>query len=244
MANIERSHVGYIFEGITADILPERMVAAIQAFLATENLYQSAVREISTKLENLNDEFKCTKDRNPIHLIMARVKTPKSIANKLLRRGLPLSVEAAREHLTDIAGIRVICPYIADIYEVARLLVSQDDIELIRTADYIKNPKPNGYRSLHLIVTVPVFLSDRKEKVKTEIQIRTIAMDFWASLEHELAYKLAEGRNTEIAKELEDCARVIAETDLRMQALHEIVFAPNGADRGDRIVRQPARPEL
>ena len=125
-------------------------------------------------------------------MITTRVKTPQSIASKLLRRGFPLTVESARNNLTDIAGIRVICSYIDDIYLIARLLVSQSDIQLIRTNDYIRDPKPNGYRSLHLIVTVPVFLSDRTELVKVEVQVRTVAMDFWASLEHELAYKLAE----------------------------------------------------
>ena len=229
MANIDRSKASYIFDGVADGILPENMMAAIRAFLATENLYLSAVREIATKLENLNDEFKYTKDRNPIHQITTRVKTPKSIMDKLLRRGFPLSVESAREHLTDIAGIRVICPYIDDIYLIARLLTSQDDIELIRTVDYIKNPKPNGYRSLHLILTVPVFLSDHTERVKAEIQIRTIAMDFWASLEHELAYKLAERQSEDIARELRGCADVIAETDLRMQALHNITTGSSSA---------------
>ncbi len=225
MANIERSQVGYIFEGLTAGVVPDRVVAAIRSFLATENLYMSAIREIATKLENLNDEFKCTKDRNPIHLITTRVKTPKSIMDKLLRRGFPLSVESARENLTDIAGIRVICSYIKDIYLISDLLLSQADIQLVRMTDYIKTPKPNGYRSLHLIVTVPVFLSDRTELVKAEIQIRTIAMDFWASLEHELAYKLASGNSEGIARELKSCAEVIAQTDRRMQALHDMTAA-------------------
>ncbi len=221
MVEIDRSHARYFFDGITTGVMPENVVAAVRSFLATENLYMSAVREIATKLENLNDEFQCTKDRNPIHLITTRVKTPKSIMDKLLRRGFPLSVESARENLNDIAGIRVICSYIRDIYMIADLLVSQSDIDLVRTRDYIENPKPNGYRSLHLVVTVPVFLSDRTELVKAEIQIRTIAMDFWASLEHELAYKLAGRTDETVALELKACADVIADTDLRMQALHE-----------------------
>lgn len=223
MTKIDRSKASYIFDGVTNGMLPDSMVTAIRSFLAVENLYLSATREIATKLENLNDEFKCTKDRNPIHLITTRVKTPKSIMDKLLRHGFPLSVESARENLTDIAGIRVICSYIEDIYLIADLLVSQDDIELICTTDYIKNPKPNGYRSLHLIVTVPVFLSDRTERVKAEIQIRTIAMDFWASLEHELAYKLIDHKTEAVAKELKACAEIIAETDRRMQALHDTI---------------------
>ncbi len=229
MADIEKSKASYIFDGMTAGVMPEEMAAAIRAFLATEHLYLSAIREIATKLENLNDEFKYGLDRNPIHLIKSRVKTPKSIMDKLLRRGYPLSVESARENLTDIAGVRVICSYIDDIYEIARLLVSQDDIEVVRTTDYIKQPKPNGYRSLHLIVTVPVFLSQRTERVKVEIQIRTIAMDFWASLQHDLAYKLADAKGAAIAAELKACADVIADTDRRMQVLYSTTADPRVA---------------
>ncbi|MDL1894428.1 GTP pyrophosphokinase family protein, partial [Sphingobacteriales bacterium CHB3] len=135
--------------------------------------------------------------------------------------------ESARANLNDIAGIRVICPYVSDIYLVAKLLTSQDDIELIRTRDYIKNPKPNGYRSLHLIVTVPVFLSDHKEIVKAEVQIRTIAMDFWASLEHELAYKLTEGKSEDQIRELRECADAITNVERRMQNLYNILYPKN-----------------
>lgn len=229
MAHIERSKASYFFDGVTAGMLSEEVMATIRSFLATENLYHSATREIATRLENLNDEFKTTKDRNPIHLITTRVKSPKSILDKLTRRGFPVSLESARENLTDIAGVRVITSYIDDIYEIARLLRSQDDIDLIRTSDYIKEPKPSGYRSLHLIVTVPVFLSDRTEPVKVEVQIRTIAMDFWASLEHELAYRLAGGKPAAVADELKACAEIIADTDRRMQALHDLVTRSAGS---------------
>ena len=140
--------------------------------------------------------------------------------DKLVRRGFELSVKSARENLTDIAGVRVICPYINDIYLIADLLTSQADIVVVRTSDYIKQPKPNGYRSLHYIVEVPVFLSSGPEPVKVEIQIRTIAMDFWASLEHDLAYKLADGKTEAVLKELKECADVISETDKRMQNLY------------------------
>lgn len=223
MADIERSKVSYIFDGLTSGELPEEFVALIRSLIATENLYLAATREIATKLEILNDEFKSTKARNPIQFIQTRVKTPKSIVDKLQRRGFPVTLESAREHLTDIAGIRVICSYIDDIYLIAGLLVSQDDIALVRCSDYIQQPKPNGYRSLHLIVTVPVFLSDRTELVKAEIQIRTIAMDFWASLDHELSYKVTDEKRAEVARELSACADVIADTDRRMQALHDAV---------------------
>lgn len=215
----EQPKVAYLFDGVSGDILPEEIVKAIREFLKTENLYLSATREITTKLEVLNDEFKNTKDRNPIQFIKTRIKTPKSIYDKLKRYGYEISKESARINLHDIAGVRVICSYIDDIYLIANLLTSQDDIELIRTRDYIKNPKPNGYRSLHLIVSVPVFLSDHKEAVKVEIQIRTIAMDFWASLEHEIAYKLDKKKTAGLLNELKNCADVISDTDKRMQNL-------------------------
>jgi len=220
MKTNNHSKVAYILDGLTSFILPEDAIRFINSFIVTENIYLSATREIVTKLENLNDEFIHTKDRNPIHQIKARVKTPKSIMDKLTRLGCELSVESARKNLTDIAGIRVICSYIDDIYLIVNLLTAQEDIKVIRTSDYIKNPKPNGYRSLHLIVTIPVFLSERTDHVKVEIQIRTIGMDFWASLEHELSFKLIEEKDKVATQELKECADVISNIDLRMQNLH------------------------
>lgn len=224
MAKIDLTKTSYFLDGLTDQDLPKETIEAINSFLIAENLYSSAAREITTKLENLNDEFKHVKDRNPIHIIKARVKTPRSIIRKLSRRGCELSVESARKNLTDIAGIRVICSYIDDVYLIADLLTSQDDIKVIRRSDYIKEPKPNGYRSLHLIVTVPVFLSESTELVKVEIQIRTIAMDLWASLEHELSYKLSSGKTESVTKELKDCADIISDIDLRMQNLYNITI--------------------
>jgi len=215
----------YLLDGFTDQDLPKEIIEAINSFRITENLYSSATREITTKLENLNDEFKHVKDRNPIHIITARVKSPRSIIRKLSRRGFELSVKSARENLTDIAGVRVICSYIDDVYLIADLLTSQDDIKVIRRSDYIKDPKPNGYRSLNLIVTVPVFLSESTELVKVEIQIRTIAMDLWASLEHELSYKLTNRKTESVTKELKDCADIISNIDLRMQNLYNITIA-------------------
>jgi putative GTP pyrophosphokinase len=212
----------YLFEGIKGQLLPENLIDTIRSFIAAENLYSSAARVIATKLENLNNEFNSIHERNPIHLIQTRVKTPASIVEKLKRRGCELSVESARKNLTDIAGVRVICSYINDIYMVSGFLLAQSDIQLVRTTDYIKNPKPNGYRSLHHIVKVPVFLSDRVELVNVEIQIRTIAMDFWASLEHELAYKLEREKSVEAFEELKACAAGIADIDRRMQKLYNI----------------------
>ena len=200
-----------------------RAAEMVRALLAVENIYAGAAREISTKLENLNDEFRFTMDRNPIHSINTRIKTPKSISDKLKRKGYDLNFESAKENLDDIAGVRVICSYINDIYMIADSLTGQDDITLIRKIDYIKEPKPNGYRSLHLVVTVPVFLHKRTEIVKVEVQIRTIAMDFWASLEHDMVYKFPGGKTDEMERELKDCADVISDTDSRMQKLYDAI---------------------
>jgi putative GTP pyrophosphokinase len=235
MTKIEQSKGSYIFDGISADILPPDIVKIIHSFMETENLYSAAIREVSTKLEILNEEFKYKKDHNPIFQIKSRVKTPMSIFNKLQKRGYEVSVKSARENLTDIAGIRVICSYTDDIYLIARLLTSQDDIKLIRLSDYIKDPKPNGYRSLHLIVAVPVFLSDRTELVNVEVQIRTISMDFWASLEHELTYKLSARKTAAVLKELKECADVIADTDKRMQNLYNNIVKQQDRQQHTRL---------
>jgi len=224
MKNIDLLKVTYVFDGYKGYIMPDKAVKEIKSFLVTENMYMSATRQIITKLENLKDEFIHLKDRKPIHQIITRIKTPKSIIDKLNKLCCELSVESARENLTDIAGIRVVCSYIDDIYLIADLLPSQDNIEVIRTSDYIKNPKPNGYRSLHMIVKVPVYLSDRTELVKVEIQIRTIAMNFWASLDHELSFKLTNEKNEVVTRELKDCADVISNIDIRMQNLHNITI--------------------
>ena len=158
-------------------------------FLEVMMMYRSAIREVQTKLEILNDEFKTRSKRNPIDSIRSRIKSPLSIFEKLERRGFEISVQSMMDNLNDIAGIRVVCPFISDIYDVAKLLVSQDDVEVMEVKDYIKNPKPNGYRSLHYVIIIPIFLSTGKEYMKVEVQIRTIAMNFWASLEHQMHYK-------------------------------------------------------
>ncbi len=229
--NIEHLKVAYLIDGLKGYILPEDKAKVINSFVVTQNLYSSAAREITTKLENLNDEFKYVKDRNPIHDIKYRIKTPKSIMDKLNKRGCELSVESARKNLTDIAGVRVICSHIDDIYVVANLLTAQDDVGLIRKSDYIKNPKPNGYRSLHMIVTIPVFLSTSTETVNVEVQIRTIAMDFWASLEHELSYKLPVKKIEAITQELKECADVISDVDMRMQKLYNNAILSEGTNK-------------
>ncbi len=197
----------------------KKVAKTIHSFLLTANPYLAATQKICFKLENLNAQLKLTQSRNFIHHIQSRVKTSDSIINKLQRKGFELSLESACQNLKDIAGIRVNCLYIDDIYRIAGLLLSQDDIQLIRISDYVKNPKPNGYRSLHLIIAVPVFLSPKAEIVKVEIQIRTIAMDFWASLEHEIFYKRTDAKIDSVSSELKDCADTIANVDERMQKL-------------------------
>jgi len=195
------------------------VVENIDFFLSTENPYITATHAICNNLENLNKQFKLIHSRNIIHTIQSRVKTPESIVNKLQRKGLELSLESARQNLKDIAGVRVNCLYIDDIYLISEWLIKQDEIKLIRISDYVKNPKPNGYRSLHLIISIPVILFQKVEVVKVEIQIRTIAMDFWASLEHEIFYKRTNTKLASVSTELKDCADTIAEVDKKMQKI-------------------------
>ena len=199
---------------------PQQIVEALNGIIYMQQLYGAAMREISTKLEILDDEFHVKYAHNPVHHIESRLKHPRSIFAKLAKRGLPLSIEAAMENLTDIAGIRVICNYIDDVYAVAKLFSKQDDITLLRKTDYIAQPKPNGYRSLHAVVSVPVFLSGGKEHVPVEIQMRTIAMDFWASLEHDLHYKAPMEIDGQLKAQLLKCAEGIAEIDGAMQEVH------------------------
>ncbi len=179
-----------------------------------------AIKEIQTKLEILNDELAFKTQRNPIESISSRVKNPKSIIEKMARKGLPMTVEAVWENLSDVAGVRVICSFLEDIYDVAAMFMKQDDIEVLEIKDYIKNPKPNGYRSLHLIVQVPIFLSDKALPMKVEVQIRTIAMDFWASLEHQVKYKKGIDGAEAISEELRQCAETINLTDKKMQDIY------------------------
>lgn len=186
-------------------------------------MYDCGIKEVKTKLEILNNEFQVQKERNPIEYLKSRVKSLESIVMKLHKKGYSLSVENAMRELNDIAGIRVICSFIDDIYDVAAMLKKQDDITVILEKDYIKNPKPNGYRSYHMVLEVPVFFSQKKQNVRVEVQIRTIAMDFWASLEHKLYYKETDVTSEEISARLKKCADVIAETDIEMQSIRDVV---------------------
>lgn len=186
--------------------------------------YHCAMMEIETKFNVLNTEFSLRFDRNPINGMKSRLKNPISIKEKLDKKGIPISLEAIEQNINDVAGVRVVCSFPDDVYMLSEALLKQDDITLIEKKDYIKNPKPNGYRSLHLIISVPIFLAKEKKQVKVEIQLRTIAMDFWASLEHQLRYKKDFKFTDEMAQELLNCATLSAELDARMNALGEKIL--------------------
>ena len=184
-------------------------------------MYRCTVREVRTKLEVLNDEFSLEYKRNPISFIKTRIKKPESIYKKLKRLGYEFTAENIQNQLNDVAGIRVVCAFIDDIYTIADLITRQDDITVIQVKDYIKNPKPNGYRSFHMIIEVPIYTSTGKQIAPVEIQIRTIAMDFWASLEHQLHYKSIGNAtaSSSLTGELKHCAETIASIDLKMQEM-------------------------
>lgn len=182
-------------------------------------IYESAIKQIETKLDILNKECKVGHKRNPIETVKSRIKSPDSIAKKLAKKNLPATFDAMTEHLTDIAGVRVICPYISDIYNIRDILLKQPDITLVAEHDYIENPKESGYRSLHIVVETPVYLSKTVHNVKVEIQLRTIAMDFWASLEHELRYKNTQNVPDSVRRELYRVAETIAMTDKEMEEI-------------------------
>ena len=191
-----------------------------QQYRELMQLYDAAVREVRTKLEILDGEFRVRYSRNPIHHIDTRLKSPASIVEKLSRKGLPQTLEAIEQHLTDIAGVRIVCNYVEDIYHIADLLLRQRDVELVRRRDYIQEPKESGYRSLHLVIRIPVFLSSHTELVPVEVQIRTIAMDFWATLEHQLRYKSDMETTRELRRRLLRCAEQSAQLDREMQSIY------------------------
>lgn len=196
-----------------------------QSFQELMMQYECAMLEIKTKLDVLNTELSLVNKRNPFETIKCRLKKPMSIYEKLQRLGEPLSVESIEKNLNDIAGVRVICSFPDDIYMLVDCLLAQDDIRLIARKDYIKNPKENGYRSLHLILEVPIFLTREKKLMRVEVQFRTIAMDFWASLEHKLKYKKDIGNAESISEELFYCAELISQLDGRMQQIREKIEA-------------------
>lgn len=183
--------------------------------------YRCAIMEVETKFNVLDEEFSLQYDRNPIESIKSRLKSPESLVRKLKNKNLPFSVEGIQENIKDVAGVRVICSFPEDIYMLADCLLNQDDITLIEKKDYIKEPKKSGYRSLHLIIEVPIFLKNGKKNIKVEVQLRTIAMDFWASLEHKLRYKknINEDEIELLEKELIECSEISAALDRRMEEI-------------------------
>ena len=199
----------------------KKMMWSMVQYKELQMMYSCALKEMQTKFEVLDTEFKLKYNRNPISSISTRLKRSESIMEKLTKNNFPISIESIEQNIHDVAGIRVICAYIDDIYKIADALLKQDDVTLIDRKDYIKNPKPNGYRSLHIIVSIPVFFEEKKKNMKVEVQIRTIAMDFWASLEHQLKYKKDIDDEQDVIAELKACADVISETDEKMLKLRQ-----------------------
>ena len=217
-----QKQIGVFLDGQSSE--PGSAKAFFDEFRLRMLYYRCAMKEVETKIEVLNEEFSLRFDRNPIFNSYSRLKEGKSIFEKMRRKGYPISLESMEENVYDIAGVRVVCPFLDDVYDLERALLEQDDINLILRKDYIKKPKSNGYRSLHLILAVPIFLSGGKRIIKVELQIRTIAMEAWASLEHQLRYKknFCLTQNTE--RELNICAELSAELDARMEMLRENII--------------------
>lgn len=212
---------------------PQEIMKKLQPFSELIMHYECALMEIETKFKVLNAEFSLQYERNPFESIKTRIKSPLSISEKVKRKGYELSMESIEKNIFDIAGVRVICSFQEDIYTLADMLLQQDDIILIERKDYIKNPKANGYRSLHLIIDVPIFLSEEKRHMKVEVQFRTIAMDFWASLEHKLKYKKSIDNPEPIARKLKLCADVICGVDKEMQEIRHMI--DNVQDEGNNV---------
>ena len=199
-----------------------------EGFEAFRHAYRAAIKEVRTKIEILSEDFAVRHDYNPIHHIESRLKTTESIEEKLMRLDKEISIASAKENLFDIAGIRVVCNFIDDVYAVADMLTSQSDVRLLTEKDYIKNPKTNGYRSLHLVIAVPVYFLDGCEEVFVEVQLRTVAMDFWASLEHKMYYKYEGNAPDYFERELQECASIISRLDTKMMSLNEAMKKIDG----------------
>ena len=215
--NIEGNVISRIYSN---NEIKERLQTYTAPYRELMSYYRCAMMEVSTKFNVLDEELSLQYDRNPIEAIKTRLKSPESIMDKLSRRGLPFSAESIEQNLNDIAGVRVICAYISDIYMLRDALLRQDDIVLVQEKDYIKNPKTNGYRSLHLIVETAIFLHDQKKQMRVEVQFRTMAMDWWASVEHKLRYKKPAAPE-EVNSELKECAEISADLDKRLEKLRQ-----------------------
>lgn len=212
---------------VTLEEIEERTkgISRTEGFIRLMTYYRCAIMEIETKLNVLNAELSLQYDRNPFESIQSRLKKPESIVEKMIRRGIPLTVEAMEQEMTDIAGIRVICSFQEDLYALADLLVEQDDVLLLSRKDYIARPKPNGYRSLHLLIDIPIFLYQGKRHMRVEVQFRTIAMDFWASVDHKLKYKKTIKEPEKVAAKLKVCADTLAKMDAEMEEIRRTIDA-------------------
>ena len=214
----------FLFRDIISSDVAQLFKKNIELFQILMSYYRCAMMQVETKFKVLNEQFSLRYDRNPIESIKSRLKSPESIANKIQARSIPISIKGILENISDIAGVRVICSFLEDIYLLADCLLQQDDVRLIERKDYIKSPKPAGYRSLHLIVEVPIFLEQGKREMRVEVQLRTIAMDFWASVDHKIRYKkdIPESEMAKISRELQECAEICADMDRRMEKLRNM----------------------
>ena len=228
---LEKNIVTYA-PGLDTDSDIDEIRALGKDYIRLMSYYSAAMLEIETKFKVLSIEFNGKFDRNPIEAIKTRIKTPHSVLEKMNRIGKPVTVEAIEQSLSDVAGVRVICSFVDDIYRLADMLALQDDVYILRVKDYIKNPKESGYRSLHLIVEIPIYLSNEKRFMRVEVQLRTIAMDFWASLEHKLRYKkdIAKEQAQDIARQLVECAEAVAQSDRQMLAVRQQIEAVHKAE--------------
>lgn len=224
------SHYNFSDEEFNPDELLHYIREQVYSFRRLMAYYRCAMMEIETKFNVINEEFSYQYERNPIQSIKSHLKEPTSIHEKMVKHGYIFNAESIEENLFDVAGVRVICSFVDDVYRIADALLQQDDITLVRRKDYIANPKENGYRSLHLIVSVPIFLMNEKRSMNVEIQLRTIAMDFWAALEHQLHYKKEYIFTPEMAAELKKCADVSSELDQMMNGLCVKIHAEEGCD--------------
>ncbi len=235
MFNLKRKHkydfssendVEDIEEDAEVSLLPEtlKLIDLSVQYQQMLFFYEAGIQQLTAKLQILNREFQCFYERNPIENIKSRVKAPESIIAKMQKKGLPLTTNCMLDNIYDIAGVRVICSFVSDVYQIARMLMNQSDIELIRQKDYIRYPKENGYRSLHLVVKVTVNFAEQERQVPVEIQLRTIAMDFWASTDHQLRYKKNLEFTDQMQEQLLECAKAMEKADKQMQELANIVM--------------------
>ena len=233
-SKLEKRKEEFVRNNLLSDEFIEFVQKNKKPFDTLMSYYQCAIMEVETKFKVLSEEYSLEYDRNPIENIKSRVKSFDSLLKKIRRKNIPLTMTSIEENIQDIAGVRVICSFPDDIYRLADCLLSQDDIILLEKKDYIKNPKPSGYRSLHLIIQTPIFLQEGKRMVSVEVQLRTIAMDFWASLEHKLRYKknISEEQSVFLAEEMSQCAEISASLDERMQKVKDMLIQSEEESKG------------